>query len=87
MAILRFLNLLEPGQRILSLTKLAMWLALILSTGLIAATILGHFLGLPPFEPSLLLAQIGGQFQASALYAWRRYVAFKTGRISDGDIS
>lgn len=71
---LRFLNLLEPGKRIVSITKVAMWVCVF---GLAAAL----FLGTP-----VDLTTLSAFFSISALYAWRRYVQWKTGQII-GDTS
>lgn len=68
-AVLRALNLLEPDKRILSITKTAMWLCVILIGW---ATFTGRQVDMPT-----LLAF----FSTSALYAWRRFVQWKTGTI------
>ncbi len=66
---LRFLNLLEPGKNIVSITKVAMWVCV----GGLAASL---FLGFP-----VDLTTLAAFFSVSALYAWRRYVQWKTGTI------
>lgn len=68
-AFLRFLNLLEPGKNILSITKIAMWLCVI-------AFGYASFTGQP-----LDLTNTVAFFSVSALYAWRRFVQWKTGTI------
>jgi hypothetical protein len=74
LALLRALNLLEPGKNILSITKSAMWLCVI---GLAVAL----FTSRPVDLPTLLAF-----FTTSSLYAWRRFVQWKTGTIL-GDTS
>ncbi|SFZ81643.1 hypothetical protein SAMN02983003_0611 [Devosia enhydra] len=69
LAVVRFLNLLEPGKRILSITKTAMWLCVI---GLGVAL----FTSRPVDLPTLLAF-----FTTASLYAWRRFVQWKTGTI------
>jgi membrane protein implicated in regulation of membrane protease activity len=66
---LRFLNLLEPGKNILSITKAAMWVCV----GGLAASL---FLGFP-----VDITTLSAFFSVSALYAWRRFVQWKTGTI------
>lgn len=68
-AFLRVLNLLEPGKRIISITKVAMWLSLALTAWVTLAGI--------PADLNIILAL----FSTSALYAWRRFVQWKTGSI------
>ena len=67
--LLRFLNLLEPGKNIVSITKTAMWVCVL---GLCIAVLTGRQLDLP---------SILAFFSTSALYAWRRFVQWKTGTI------
>lgn len=67
--LLRFLNLLEPGRPILSITKVAMWLSV---AGLALAIFTGHAIDLPT---------VLAFFTTSSLYAWRRYVMWKTGTV------
>lgn len=69
LAVLRTLNLLEPGRNILSITKAAMWLCVI---GLAVSL----FTSRPVDLPTLLAF-----FTTSSLYAWRRFVQWKTGTI------
>jgi hypothetical protein len=68
-AFLRFLNLLEPGKNILSITKTAMWVCVV---GVGVAIFSSRPIDLPT---------ISAFFATSALYAWRRYVQWKTGTI------
>lgn len=68
-ALLRALNLLEPGKNILSITKTAMWLCVI-------GVALALFTSRPIDLPTILAF-----FSTSALYAWRRFVQWKTGTI------
>lgn len=67
--VLRSLNLLEPGKNILSITKTAMWICVI-------GVALSVFTGRAVDLPSILAF-----FSTSALYAWRRFVQWKTGTI------
>lgn len=65
---LRFLNLLEPGRNILSITKTAMWVCVwVLLVGSV-------------FGTSLDMSAVAAFFGSGALYAWRRYVFMKTGQ-------
>lgn len=68
-AFLRFLNLLEPGKNIVSITKVAMWVC-VLAFGYATIT------GVP-----LDLTNTVAFFSVSSLYAWRRFVQWKTGTI------
>jgi len=63
---LRFLNLLEPGRNILSITKIAMWVS-------VWALVVGV-----TFGTSLDMNAVAAFFGSGALYAWRRYVFMKT---------
>jgi hypothetical protein len=63
---LRFLNLLEPGRSILSITKTAMWVCVWV---LVASALLGTHLD---------MSAVAAFFGSGALYAWRRYVFMKT---------
>jgi hypothetical protein len=76
---LRFLNLLEPGKPVISITKTSMWLMTILMVALVVAQIVGYFKGLPPFSIEATIAAIAGHFATCALYAWRRWVQMHTG--------
>lgn len=67
--ILRALNLLEPGKNIVSITKTAMWVCVV-------GLAMSLFTSRPIDLPTLLAF-----FSTSALYAWRRYVQWKTGVI------
>ena len=69
LAVLRFLNLLEPGKAILSITKIAMWVCI--------AGLAIHF----ATGRQLDIAATSTVFATSALYAWRRFVQWKTGTI------
>jgi hypothetical protein len=65
MRFLRFLNLLEPGRNILSISKVYMW------------AMLGLILYVMVYYPDNLFAVLGtagGQFVATANYMYRRYV-------------
>lgn len=66
---LRFLNLLEPGKNIVSITKSAMWIC-------VAGFGVHMFTGIP-----LDLTSTVAFFSVSSLYAWRRFVQWKTGVI------
>lgn len=68
-AILRFFNLLEPGKNILSITKTAMWLCVI---GFWAAIFTSR-----PVD----VVTLSAFFATNAMYAWRRYIQWKTGTI------
>jgi hypothetical protein len=69
LGLLRFLNLLEPGRPIVSITKTAMWVCVV-------GIALAIFTGRP-----LDLVTISAFYTTSALYAWRRYVQWKTGKV------
>jgi len=67
--LLRFLNLLEPGRIVLSLSKLLVWINLVV----VVAVLIWH--------PEQLVAVIGATVSAAATmmnYAWRRYIYHKT---------
>ncbi len=68
-AVLRFLNLLEPGKNIVSITKVAMWVC-------VAGFALSFVTGVP-----LDLTNTVAFFSVSSLYAWRRFIQWKTGTI------
>ncbi len=68
-AFLRFLNLLEPGKPIISITKVAMWVC-------VWAFAYATYTGTP-----LDLTNTVAFFSVSSLYAWRRFVQWKTGQI------
>lgn len=69
---LRFLNLLEPGRNILSITKTAMWVSLV---AIVVSLVNG---AADPIGP------LSAFFASSSLYAWRRYVFWKTGQPGTG---
>lgn len=72
LSVLRFFNLLEPGRNILSITKIAMWVSV--------WAIIYCLVTLRDID----LSAIGAFFGAGALYAWRRYVFWKTGQPGTG---
>lgn len=73
LAVLRFLNLLEPGKPVLSITKIAMWVCVLgLSLGLLAGR-------------QIDLTSASVFFTTASLYAWRRFVQWKTGTVLNGD--
>lgn len=65
---LRFLNLLEPGRNILSITKTAMWVSLI---AVVACLVNGSTGG---------VSAMAAFFSSASLYAFRRFVFWKTGQ-------
>ncbi|MDR3474494.1 MAG: hypothetical protein P4M09_22825 [Devosia sp.] len=69
LAVLRFFNLLEPGKPILSITKIAMWISVV---GLAVGMFTGH---------QIDITGAGVFFTTASLYAWRRFVQWKTGTI------
>lgn len=69
LATLRFLNLLEPGRVVLSITNVAMWLSVV---GLSIAVFTNRALDLPT---------ISTFFVTSSLYAFKRFVLWKTGKV------
>ena len=79
LAVLRFLNLLEPGKPVLSITKSAMWLCLVWTGATITVALYGYLAEMPPLDTSAILANAISLFTTGALYSWRRYVQWKTG--------
>lgn len=69
LATLRFLNLLEPGRNMISITKTAMWVSLV-------AVIWGCASG-----STEAVAALASLFASSSLYAFRRFVFWKTGQL------
>lgn len=65
---LRFFNILEPGRNILSITKIAMWVSL---WALIVSVLYGT---------QVDMTAVSAFFGSGSLYAWRRYVFWKTGQ-------
>ena len=73
LSVLRFLNLLEPGRPVLSITNIAMWLGVI-------------GLGLGVFTHRQIdLTTILAFFTTSALYGWKKFVLAKTGKVVGDD--
>ena len=71
--LLRFLNLLEPGRTVLSLSKLMIWLMLAIMLTILI------------IDPSNIVAVIGAATGASATllnYAYRRYINYRQDRLS-----
>jgi hypothetical protein len=67
--LLRFLNLLEPGRTVLSLSKLLVWINIVV----VAYVMVYH--------PDQIVAVIGASVSAAATmlnYAWRRYIFHKS---------
>lgn len=74
--VLRFLNILEPGRPVLSITNVAQWLSVI---GL-AMAVFTH--------REIDLTTMSAFFATSALYGWKRFVLWRTGKvIGDTDYS
>lgn len=67
LSLLRFLNVLEPGRPILSITKIAMWVCVV---NIARALWTGRPIDIP---------SVAAFFGTASLYAWRRYVLWKTG--------
>jgi len=68
--VLRFLNLLEPGHMVLSLSKSAFWIAV----GLVAYTLTVH-----PEQLIAVLGSVGGLGLTGGNYAYRRYTQIQQG--------
>ena len=75
-AILRFLNLLEEGKLILSISKVGMWASVLVMVHV------GYFR--PDATPDQVYAGMGQLFLMTSNYAWRRKVKSDGGKISGG---
>ena len=68
--LLRFLNLLEPGHMVLSLSKLSMWAT---------ATLVTYVLMYLPGQLSAVLGALGAFTGATGNYMYRRYEQYSNG--------
>lgn len=70
MRLLRFLNLLEPGRAVVSVSKLMMWFMLAALVWVLVAR---------PDQLAAMIGAVGGFFGAAGNYAYRRWMQNRGG--------